>query len=62
MHQEQVQIIQTQVLQAGLQTLLDAGMVRAPQLGGHEEVLALDDAGVNGLLDALADLVLVAVA
>lgn len=62
MHQVQINIVQTQVLQAGLKTLFHLGVVRAPQLGGDEQLLALDNPGVNGLLDALADLVLVAVA
>lgn len=62
MHQVEVEIVKTQVLQAGLETLLDASVVGAPQLGGDEQLLALDDTGVKGLLDTLANLVLVAVA
>lgn len=62
MHQIQINIVQTQVLQGSLETLLDAGVVRAPQLGSDEQILALDNASVNGLLDTLADLVLIAIA
>jgi hypothetical protein len=61
-HQIEVNIVKTQVLQAGFETLLNAVVVRAPQLGGDEEILALDDSSVNGLLDALANLVLVTIA
>lgn len=34
----------------------------APQLGGHKQVLPLDEAGVNGVLDTLSDLLFVLVA
>lgn len=34
----------------------------APELGGHKQVLALDETGVNGVLDALSDLLFVLVA
>lgn len=37
-------------------------MERAPELSSNEEVLALDNASTNGLLDALTDLVLISVA
>lgn len=62
MHQVQINIVQTQVLQGSLETLFDASVVRAPQLGSDEQILALDDTRINGLLDTLADLVLIAIA
>lgn len=37
-------------------------MVGAPQLGGDKELLTLHNPGINGLLDTLADFVLIAVA
>jgi hypothetical protein len=61
-HEIEVYIIKSEIIQTLLETLFDAGVERAPQLGGDEQVLALDDAGVNGLLDTLADLIFIAVA
>ena len=61
-HKKQVDIVQPQVLQALVQPRLDARVVRRPHLGHHKQVLALDDAGAERLLDALPDLVLVTVA
>ena len=61
-HQVEIQVCEPELLETGVDGLLDAGVEGAPQLGGDEEVLALDDAGINALLDSLADLVLVAVA
>lgn len=34
----------------------------APQLGSHKQILPPDEAGVNGILDALSDLLFVLVA
>lgn len=33
-----------------------------PQLGGHEQLLPLDEAGVNGILNTLSDFLFVLVA
>lgn len=60
-HEEEVDIVETELLQALLETQLDTGVVGGPDLGDDEDVLALD-AGCQGVPDALADFVLVAVA
>lgn len=62
MHEVKVDIVETEVSQTLLEAFLDTTVVGGPQLGGDEEVLARDNARVNGLLDSLADLVLVLVA
>jgi hypothetical protein len=61
MHQVQIDIVQSQRLETGIKAFLDAVGVDVPQLGGDKEVLALDEAGVDGGLDALADILLVLV-
>lgn len=60
-HQEEIDIIQPQLLQALLQPQLDARRVRRPHLGHDEDVLALDARG-EGLGQPLPDLLLVGVA
>lgn len=62
MDKEKIQIIQTQLPQAGVQRLLDASVECAPQLRGHKEVFALGLSSSNGILDALADFIFVLVA
>lgn len=62
MNQVEVEIVQSQLLQTVVQRLLNARMVRAPQLGRHKEILALDLACRNGVLDALTDFMFVLVA
>ena len=62
MDKEKIQIVQTQLLQTGVQSLLDASVECTPQLGGHEEVLALGLSSSNGVLDTLANLIFVLVA
>lgn len=61
-NQVEIEIIQPQLLQTVVQGLLNTRMVRAPQLGRHEQILALDLASRNGVLDALSDFMLVLVA
>lgn len=61
-HKKQIHIIQPEILQALVQPRLDARVVRRPHLGHDKQVLALDVARRQRLPDALADLVLVAVA
>lgn len=61
MHQIQIHIIQPQLLQAEIQRLLDARVECAPQLGRHEQVLALDLARGQGGLDPAPDVLLVLV-
>lgn len=61
MHQEQINIIQTQRFQTLVEPELDAGIVCRPDLGHDKDVLPLDARG-EGLLETLAHLVLVAVA
>lgn len=60
-HEEQVNIVQTQALERLGQALLDAGRVGGPDLGDDKDVLALDALGERRL-QTLADLVLVAIA
>lgn len=60
--EEQVDVLEPEALERLVEPELGAGAVCVPQLGGDENVLALDVTGVDGVLDALADLVLVAVA
>lgn len=60
-NQVQIHIIQPQRLQALLQRELDTRVVCSPDLGHDKDVLALH-ARVEGLLQTLAHLVLVAVA
>lgn len=59
--EDKIDIVQPKGLETLVQALLDAAHVGGPDLGDDEDVLALD-AGVKGLLEALADLVLVGVA
>lgn len=56
-----VNIVQSQALQALVKALLNAGVVSSPDLGHDEDVLALHT-GSEGLLETLANLVLIAVA
>lgn len=58
----QVDVVEAQGLQALLETLGDAGVVSSPDLADDEDVLALGGAAGEGLLETLADLVLVGVA
>lgn len=62
MHQIQINILQPQLLQTQLEILLHARMIGAPELGSDEEILALDLAGRQCRLDALADFFFVLVA
>ena len=62
MNQIEVEIVQSQFLQTLVQGLLNTRVVRTPQLGRHEQILALDLASRNGVLDALSDFMLVLVA
>lgn len=62
MHQIEVNIVESEICQTLLKALLNTGVVRAPQLSSHEEILALDNAGVNGLLNTLTNFVLISVA
>ena len=62
MHEIQIHVVQTQSLQTFVESLFYSAMIRAPQLGGHEEVLALDLARGQSCLDAIADFLLVSVA
>ena len=61
-HKEQIHVVQSQALQALVQAQLHARCVRRPHLAHDKDFLALDDARVDRGLDALSDLVLVAVA
>lgn len=54
-------MVETKALQALVEGKLAAGVVCSPDLGHDKDVLALD-AGVEGGLEALANLVLVSVA
>jgi hypothetical protein len=54
-HEVEVEVVGAEVLEGDVEALLDAVVVRAPKLGGEEELLA----GDAGRLDALADLLLV---
>lgn len=60
--EEQVDVLESEALERLVEPELDASAVCVPQLGDDENILALDVAGVDGVLDALADLVLVTVA
>jgi hypothetical protein len=60
-HQEQVDVVQSQALQALLQTLGSASVVCAPQLGSDEDILTLDTGG-ECLLETCTNLILVGVA
>lgn len=62
MNQVQVQILQTQPLQTGIQGFLDPGVICAPQLSRHEQILALDLTRGQRVLDALSDFLFVLVA
>lgn len=42
MHEIQIHVVQTQSLKTLVESLFHSAVVGAPQLGGHEEVLALD--------------------
>lgn len=62
--EEEVDVVETQALQALLQALLDlvvANGVGGPQLGDDKDVLALDAVG-ESLLEAGTDLIFVGVA
>jgi hypothetical protein len=59
--QEHVNVLQTQALQALLQCQFQAGVIRCPRLGHDHDILALD-ARREGLLQTLANLILVAIA
>lgn len=61
-HKKQIHIVQPEILQALVQARLDARVVRRPHLGHDKQVLALDVARGQRILDALPDFVLVAVA
>jgi hypothetical protein len=63
MDQEQVQVVTLEVLQVLLHSERDVlgRMVRLPELGHDEELLALDDSLIESLADAVAALELVAV-
>lgn len=60
--QVQVDVVEPEELEGLVEADLGAGRVRVPQLGHDKDVLALHGARRDGRLDALADLVLVAVA
>lgn len=60
--EEQVDVVEPERLETLVEALLDAGVVRGPDLADDEDLLALGDARGEGLLEGLADLVLVAVA
>ena len=56
MDQEQVEVAETPglILEAGLLERVLPLMVVVPELGGDEEILALDDTLLNGTADALS--------
>lgn len=60
-HQQQVDVIQPQALQALVQTLLHSSVVRCPHLCHNKHILALH-ARRESLLEALANLILVGIA
>lgn len=60
-HKEEVHIVETQVLQALLQTQLHACVVGGPDLGDDEDVLSLD-ARSKSILDPFSDSYLVTIA
>lgn len=60
-HKVEIDVGCLQQIQALLKTLLSAGVECAPELAGNEQVLALDDATRNNILESLTDLVLVLV-
>lgn len=60
-HQVQIDVFQIEVLQAGIQSLRNARVPRAPKLCGNEDIRALETGRGEAVLDTLADLVLVAV-
>ena len=62
MDQVQVDIIQSQILQAEIQRFLDSRVVRTPQLGRHEQVLSLDLTRSQSFFDTSANLLLILVA
>jgi len=59
--QIQVDVVQPQIFQTQLEVLRYSMRVCSPQLSCYEEVLPLHDAGVNSLLDSLANIFLVLV-
>lgn len=63
MHQVQVNIVQTELRQRVLDTLLDllGAMEGTPQLGGHENVLALEVVLLEAITDGTTDSFLIAV-
>lgn len=61
-NQIQIQIVQPQPLQTRIQRLLNPRVICAPQLSRHEQILALDLARGQGVLNALADFLFVLVA
>jgi len=60
-NQKQINIVQTQVLERLIQGLSDSGVVRREDLGGNENLLTSDLAGLNGLSNAFTDLLFVLV-
>ena len=60
--EEQVDVGRLEHVEALLQALLGTRVESAPQLAGDEEILALDDAARNDVLQGIANLVLVLVA
>lgn len=59
--QVEVNIVQPQILQALVQSLFHTVVPCAPELGGHEEFLSLDNSRLDGRLDTLANFSFVAV-
>jgi hypothetical protein len=52
-NQVQIEIIKPQILQTQLQVLRHSVGVRRPQFGGDEEVLPLNDAGLDSFPDSI---------
>lgn len=57
----QIHVVETQILQRLVDTLLDTLVIAAPELGGDENVFSLDT-GSEGFLQALTNFLLVLVA
>ena len=60
-HEVKVQIIDAQILQAVQAGFPDVAVIRIPQLRRYEEILALDRAAGEGLVQCLPNLCLVTV-
>ena len=60
-HKKKVDIVQSEVLQTLFQTQLHTSCVGSPDLGDDKDILTLDPR-LESLLQALADLLLIAVA